>query len=66
MQEEITHCRAGVRWLSHLHSAARAAGDGDGAPAPAWAAGARQHDGVETWFHALVREHFKGSLKVRV
>ncbi|KAK9846288.1 hypothetical protein WJX81_001033 [Elliptochloris bilobata] len=73
-KEEITHCRAGVRWLTHLHSAARAAGRcADEAPAwaaggcadeaPAWAAEARQHASVETWFHALVRTHFKGSLK---
>jgi len=62
-QEEITHCRAGVRWLSHLHAAAHAASADAGAPA--WAADARGHAVVATWFHELVRTNFKGSLKVR-
>ena len=30
---------------------------------PAWAAEARQHATVETWFHALIRRHFRGPLK---
>ncbi len=62
-QEEITHCRAGVRWLSHLHAAAH-----DQSPvsdAPAWVAEARSFPSVEPWFHHLVRTNFKGSLKVR-
>jgi hypothetical protein len=25
---------------------------------------ARQYDTVEEWFHALIRKHFKGNLKV--
>lgn len=29
-----------------------------------WQADAQQYDMVEEWFHALVRAHFKGSLKV--
>lgn len=31
----------------------------------AWQQHARQYATVETWFHALVKAHFKGSLKVR-
>ena len=30
-----------------------------------WQADAQQYHAVEDWFHALVRAHFKGSLKVR-
>lgn len=108
LQEEISHCAAGVRWLRHLHQHAQhqattsslaaaaaqpqrleavtlaeqpaaslqpqvqqgqptchndvgqqaAAGNYD------WVADAQQYDTVEQWFHALIRRHFKGNLKV--
>jgi uncharacterized ferritin-like protein (DUF455 family) len=66
--EEITHCAAGVRWLRYLHAVAVGGPD---APADAvavaagapWAAEARAHARPQEWFHALVRAHFKGSLK---
>ena len=64
VQEEITHCRAGVRWLSHLHAAALDR-ENPGSDAPAWVAEARSFPSVEPWFHHLVRTNFKGSLKVR-
>ena len=70
-QEEITHCAAGVRWLSHLHSLAHSqhspaeeASSSQSLPVD-WAAEARQHGSVQAWFHVLVRRHFRGSLKVR-
>lgn len=59
----MTHCRAGVRWLTHLHEAAREAGSAG--EAPGWAAEACAHPTVETWFHALVRANFRGTLKAR-
>ena len=78
LQEEITHCAAGVRWLSHLHAlahsaqlpAAAAEAEAEGGPSgsnggvPQWAGEALQHASVEAWFHCLVRRHFHGSLKV--
>lgn len=48
---------------THQHpgdgSAVAAAADDD------WPADAQQYDTVEEWFHALIRRHFKGNLKVR-
>jgi len=70
--QEITHCASGVRWLSWLHGVAVG---GDGAPPDAppgavaaardapWAGEARAFPTPQLWFHALVRAHFKGSLK---
>lgn len=78
-QEEITHCAAGVRWLTYLHSLAHetcstaSVGDSSsttqehgsaGDDSPEWMVEARQHSSVETWFHELVGKHFRGSLKV--
>lgn len=110
MQEEITHCAAGVCWLTYLHSLGHsdafprrphaaaaqsgvasastsvAAGassaedrglaeEGDAASnefssegssaVPEWVQEARMHATVESWFHQLVRQHFRGSIKVR-
>jgi uncharacterized ferritin-like protein (DUF455 family) len=66
--EEVTHCAAGVRWLTWLHGVAVG---GPGAPpdavaaaaGAAWAAEARGHPSPQAWFHALVRSSFRGSLK---
>lgn len=76
--EEISHCAAGVRWMKHLHAVARGSG-GSSSEAeldaaaqalvmatdelPTWAAEAREHERIETWFHALIRAHFHGLLK---
>ena len=60
-KEEITHCAAGVRWLTWLHGQAREA-RGD-RPRPAWAGDAASHAAPELWFHALVRAHFRGALR---
>ena len=68
--EEVTHCAAGVRWLTWLHGVATGEGAVD-APAAAvaaargtaWAAEARGHPTPQAWFHSLVRAHFAGSLK---
>eukprot|EP00887_Chlorella_sp_A99_P002631 scaffold6.g2631.t1 len=88
--EEISHCAAGVRWLTHLYQlacsedawpssrerpppaqlaagleggTAGGAGADAGGALPAWAAEARQHAIVESWFHTLIRRHFHGLLK---
>jgi Protein of unknown function (DUF455) len=41
------------------------AGGSAGGPAhvPDWVNQARQHETVESWFHALIRAHFHGPLK---
>lgn len=44
--EEITHCGAGVRWLTHLHTAAHTAATISAAP---WMAEARTFATVEQW-----------------
>ena len=65
-QEEITHCAAGVRWFTYLHDLAHSSGStvSEQQATPDWMVIARQHKSVETWFHELVRTHFRGSLKV--
>ncbi|BDA41926.1 Uncharacterized protein HI_0077 [Coccomyxa sp. Obi] len=64
-KEEITHCAAGVRWLTYLHDLAHSSGStvSERQATPDWMVKARQHSSVETWFHELVRTHFRGSLK---
>lgn len=36
----------------------------DGTTVADWVTDALQFSSVESWFHALIRRHFKGSLKV--
>eukprot|EP00884_Botryococcus_braunii_P000522 jgi/Botrbrau1/10470/Bobra.0133s0076.1 len=64
-QEEITHCAAGVRWLTWLHNKALREGTQEDLDPGVddWRQHARHHDGVELWFHDLTRTYFKGSLK---
>lgn len=59
--EEITHCAVGVRWLRHLFQSAKTCG---GRLSDAsWVKEALRFDSVECWFHWLVRNHFRGTLK---
>lgn len=58
LKEEITHCAAGVRWLTWLHEKALTAAEPAG-----WATDAAAHARVEPWFHALVRANFRGALR---
>ncbi len=66
-QEEVTHCAAGVRWLTYLHDLAKSSGSkvSERQATTDWIVEARKQNSVETWFHELVRTHFRGSLKVR-
>jgi len=59
-EEEITHCAAGVRWLTHLHALALSDAADDSCE---WVREARAHTSVEGWFHSLMRQNFKGVLK---
>ena len=58
--EEITHCAAGVKYLTYLYNYAR---DYKGDGAAEWVTEAQQYDSVEQWFHGLVRQYFHGLLK---
>lgn len=61
-EEEITHCAAGVRWLTHLYAVATQAEEADVATSE-WMQEAAAHESVELWFHSLMRQNFKGVLK---
>lgn len=61
-QEEISHCAAGTRWLTYLFNQAKGqhpVASADSALEP------QNFPDVQSWFHALVRQHFRGDLKVR-
>ena len=66
VQEEVSHCAAGVKWLTYLFEQAQQqqqqqqtlAAEADKACDP------RRFADVQSWFHALVRNHFVGDLKV--
>jgi len=62
MQEEISHCGAGVRWLSYLFD--QAAQQDPPVEPSELELQPQSFPDVESWFHALVRRHFKGDLKV--
>lgn len=63
MQEEISHCGAGVRWLTYLFDQA-AQQDPPAVEPSELELQPQSFPDVESWFHALVRRHFKGDLKV--
>lgn len=76
LQEEISHCGAGVQWLTYLfeQAAVPATQESPAAAVSGNAAAASSEDAAlqpqnfpdaHSWFHALVRRHFKGDLKVR-
>lgn len=50
--------------IQHAQPHAAESADGVQNASYEWQKDARQHSTVEEWFHALVRAHFKGSLKV--
>lgn len=58
--EEITHCAAGVKYLTYLYKYAM---DFQGEHAAEWIIQAQQYESVEQWFHGLVRQYFHGFLK---
>lgn len=63
--EEISHCGAGVKYLTFLYDYAKTYREnkGDEKAEIEWINEAWQHESVEKWFHALVRRHFHGLLK---
>lgn len=63
MQEEISHCAAGTRWLTYLFNQANGQ-EPDTTAAADSALDPHTFSDVQSWFHALVRQHFKGDLKV--
>jgi len=52
--EEISHCKAGVRWFKYLHNLGQVCLD-DGTPVV--------EDTADKAFHHVVRKHFRGNLK---
>jgi Protein of unknown function (DUF455) len=61
-QEEISHCAAGTRWLTYLFDQAKGHNAANASECDALAP--QMYPDVHSWFHALVRQHFKGDLKV--
>ena len=61
-QEEISHCAAGTRWLTYLFDQAKGHNTANASECDALAP--QMYPDVHSWFHALVRQHFKGDLKV--
>ena len=59
--EEITHCAAGVKYLTFLYGFAKEYEGHD--PPASWITEAQQYESVEHWFHGLVRQYFHGLLK---
>ena len=60
---EIAHQQAATGPAADAQTCPAASGNVYHAQIHAWQAEAAQHATVEEWFHALVRAHFKGSLK---
>jgi uncharacterized ferritin-like protein (DUF455 family) len=59
--EEISHCAAGTRWLTYLFDQAKGHDTANALECDALAP--QMYPDVHSWFHALVRQHFKGDLK---
>ena len=51
LQEEVSHCAAGVRWLTHLHQEARAAGEARQFSRPSPPTSHTKHKGTHTHMH---------------
>lgn len=65
-QEEVSHCAVGTKWLTYLFDQARQHGPSQSAAAADSALDPQNFPDVQAWFHALVRQHFRGDLKVRI
>lgn len=61
--EEVSHCAAGTKWLTYLYNQARQCDPAQSATAAASALDPQNFPDVQAWFHALVRQHFRGDLK---
>lgn len=79
LEEEISHCAAGVRWIKKLYEAASLGGEecvktdnSNGeiqsykSDEKGWVTDAREFGTVEEWFHSLVRRNFFGKIKLPV